>query len=58
MTARNRRAMAEAERRWLEPDPEPAQCNLKVCRGPFCTLRGQCPDPDKLADELYDRREE
>jgi hypothetical protein len=51
---RNARAMREAEARALrEPEPERG-CNA-ACLGLHCTRRGDCPEPEKLTDALYDR---
>jgi hypothetical protein len=52
------RAMADAERRRLEPDPEPSQCSVTICLGPCCKLRGDCPEPDKLSDYEWERRDD
>jgi len=49
------RAMAEAEARWLEPDPEPVKCLVRACLGPNCRNRRNCPDPDKLSDYEWER---
>lgn len=58
---RNRRAMASAEAAWLqEPDEATGECPVRYCLGPNCRTNrhGECPDPGKLADYKYDRREE
>ena len=55
MTAKEDRAMAEAEARWLEPDPEPVKCLARACLGPNCRNRRNCPEPDKLSDYEWER---
>jgi len=57
VSARSDRAMAAAERRWLEPDPKPRKCIVAACLGPNCKHRHDCPEPDKLSDYEWERSE-